>query len=35
VDTLGNFVFCDLNSGEYELMLFTDQEQIVIETIVI
>jgi hypothetical protein len=35
VDTLGNFVFCDLTSGEYELMLFTDQEQIVIETIVI
>ena len=35
VDTLGNFVFCDLKSGEYELMLFTDQEQIVIETILI
>jgi hypothetical protein len=35
VDTLGNFVFCDLTSGEYELVLFTDQEQVVIETIVI
>jgi len=35
VDTLGNFVFCDLTSGEYELMLFTDQEQVVIEMIVI
>jgi hypothetical protein len=35
VDTLGNFVFCDLNSGEYELVLFTDQEQVVIENILI
>jgi hypothetical protein len=35
VDTLGNFVFFDLSSGEYELVLFTDQEQVVIENIVI
>ena len=35
VDGLGNFVFFDLTSGEYELVLFTDQEQVVIETIVI
>lgn len=35
VDTLGNFVFSDLTSGEYELLLFTDQEQVVIEAIVI
>lgn len=35
VDTLGNFIFSDLTSGEYELTLFTDQEQIVIETIII
>lgn len=35
VDTLGNFIFSDLTSGEYELMLFTDQEQVVVETIVI
>jgi hypothetical protein len=35
VDTLGNFVFCDLNSGEYELVLITKQEQVVIETIVV
>jgi len=35
VDTLGNFVFSDLSSGEYELMLVTDKEQVVIETIVI
>jgi len=35
VDTLGNFVFCDLSSGEYELVLLTSQEQIVIENIVI
>jgi hypothetical protein len=35
VDALGNFVFSDLTSGEYELLLFTDQEQVVIEAIVI
>jgi hypothetical protein len=35
VDGLGNFVFFDLTSGEYELVLFTDREQVVIETIVI
>ena len=35
VDTLGNFLFSDLKSGEYELVLVTDQEQIVIETIVV
>jgi hypothetical protein len=35
VDMLGNFVFPDLTSGEYELLLFTDQEQVVIEAIVI
>lgn len=35
VDTLGNFVFCDLSSGEYELVVFTSQEQIVIENIVV
>jgi len=35
VDTLGNFIFSDLASGEYELMLFTDQEQVVVEMIVI
>ena len=35
VDELGNFVFCDLTSGEYELLLFTDQEQVVIEAIVV
>ena len=35
VDTLGNFVFSDLSSGEYELMLVTDKEQVVIEAIVI
>ena len=35
VDTLGNFVFFDLSPGEYELVLSTDQEQVVIETIVI
>ncbi len=35
VDTLGNFIFSNLTSGEYELMLFTDQEQVVVETIVI
>jgi hypothetical protein len=35
VDTLGNFLFSDLKSGEYELVLVTDQEQVVIETIVV
>ncbi|GAB4528559.1 MAG: hypothetical protein Kow0063_04910 [Anaerolineae bacterium] len=35
IDTLGNFVFCDLRSGEYELVVFTGQEQIVIESIVV
>jgi hypothetical protein len=35
VDALGNFVFNDLISGEYELVLVTEQEQVVIETIVI
>jgi hypothetical protein len=35
VDTLGNFMFSDLSSGEYELVLFTDREQVVIETILI
>jgi hypothetical protein len=35
VDTLGNFIFSDLSSGEYELILSTDQEQVVIETILI
>jgi hypothetical protein len=35
VDTLGNFVFSGLSSGEYELVLFTDREQVVIETILI
>jgi hypothetical protein len=35
VDTLGNFVFSDLSSGEYELALVTDREQVVIETIVV
>jgi hypothetical protein len=29
VDTLGNFVFSGLVSGEYELVLVTDQEQVV------
>jgi anti-sigma factor ChrR (cupin superfamily) len=35
VDALGNFVFSDLGSGEYELVLFTDREQVVVETLVI
>jgi hypothetical protein len=35
VDTLGNFIFSDLSSGEYELSLFTDREQVVIESILI
>jgi hypothetical protein len=35
VDTLGNFVISDLTSGEYELLLFTDKEQVVIEAIVV
>lgn len=35
VDALGNFVFSSLVSGEYELALVTDQEQVVIETIVV
>ena len=35
VDALGNFVFSDLTSGEYELLLSTDQELVVIEAIAI
>jgi hypothetical protein len=35
VDTLGNFVFDDLTSGEYQLVLFTDREEVVIEPIVL
>ena len=35
VDDLGNFAFSDLTSGEYELVLITDKEQVVIETIVV
>jgi len=35
VDDLGNFAFGGLASGEYELVLATDQEQVVIETIVV
>ena len=35
VDNLGNFVFSGLLSGEYELTLITDREQVVIETVVV
>jgi hypothetical protein len=35
VDDLGNFAFGGLASGEYELVLATDQEQVVIENIVV
>jgi hypothetical protein len=35
VDELGNFVFSGLISGEYQLILLTTQEQVVIETIVV
>lgn len=35
VDTLGNFAFSNLNSGEYELVLVTDREQVVVETILV
>jgi len=35
VDSLGNFVFSGLVSGEYELTLITEREQVVIETVVV
>jgi hypothetical protein len=35
VDDLGNFAFGGLASGKYELVLATDQEQVVIENIVV
>ncbi len=35
VDDLGNFAFGGLTSGEYELILATDREQVVIETVVV
>lgn len=35
VDELGNFVFSDLISGEYELILATDLEQVFIEAVVV
>lgn len=33
VDDLGNFVFSDLTSGQYELVLLTEKEQVIVETI--
>jgi hypothetical protein len=35
VDRSGNFVFRGLGSGKYELILLTDREQVVIESIVV
>jgi anti-sigma factor ChrR (cupin superfamily) len=35
VDSLGNFVFTGLLSGDYELILTTSREQVVVETIVV
>jgi anti-sigma factor RsiW len=35
VDSLGNFVFSGLTSDEYELVLATEQEQVVVERIVV
>jgi hypothetical protein len=35
VDALGNFAFSNLSSGEYELVLVTDREQVVVETILV
>jgi hypothetical protein len=35
VDALGNFAFSGLSSGEYELVLVTDREQVVVETILV
>lgn len=35
VDTLGNFIFTGLLSGDYELILATGREQVVVETITV
>jgi hypothetical protein len=35
VDSLGNFMFTGLLSGDYELILATSREQVVVETIVV
>jgi hypothetical protein len=35
VDNLGNFVFTGLLSGNYELILTTNQEQVIIETVAV